>query len=134
MHDYKELNDHGLADASEQETPSRPTKKSQQSSQPVKALQATEVEDDYETDNEKQKKKDKRRAWFWKYFEANLLQGTYNKGRGKHKKKEQDVLYKCFDFKKCGFSRQLSHTHGATDSFSKHLEVKHKIFKDIEEM
>jgi hypothetical protein len=26
MHDYKELNDHGVADALEQETPSRPTK------------------------------------------------------------------------------------------------------------
>jgi hypothetical protein len=62
-----------------------------------------------------------------------LLKGIYDKGRGKHKKKEQDILYKCFDFKKCGFSRQLSHTHGATDSFSKHLEVKHKIFKDTEE-
>jgi hypothetical protein len=32
MHNYKELNDHGLADALEQETPSRLTKKSQQSS------------------------------------------------------------------------------------------------------
>ena len=62
-----------------------------------------------------------------------MLKGTYNKGRGKHKKKKQDILYKYFDFKKCGFSRQLSHTHGATNSFSKHLKAKHKIFKDTEE-
>jgi hypothetical protein len=62
IHNYKELNDHGLANALEQETPSRLTKKSQQSSQPIKASQAIEVEDDDETDNEEQKKKDKRRA------------------------------------------------------------------------
>jgi hypothetical protein len=62
MHDYKELNDHGLADALDQETPSCPTKKSRQSSsQPAKASQAIEVEDDDEIDNEEQKK-DKRRA------------------------------------------------------------------------
>lgn len=41
MHNYKELNDYGLADASEQETPSRPTKKTRQSSpQPAKASPA----------------------------------------------------------------------------------------------